>query len=146
MPDQRLLPVDMEISSYYVNFKKRKNRVTTDFRPISLINTSGKIFEKLLAEKITTFTENNNILPNHQYGFRKEMSTQDAILRFITDVIRGMNDKEPTIAIFLDIEKAYNKIWNNNFLYQLNKYGYPTCLVKIVQSFLWKRTNTVRVK
>lgn len=98
---------------------------TKDYRPISLTNTIGKILVRILAGKIMTFAEEHNILPKYQYGFRREPSTQDAILRLLTNIIRGMNEREPTVAIFLDREKAY--------------------LRKIIQSFLIQRTNRVKI-
>jgi hypothetical protein len=50
------------------------------YRPISLLNTGGKLLEKLLIERINYHLYSNNLLNNNQFGFTPQKSTVDAAL------------------------------------------------------------------
>ncbi|KAH0818274.1 hypothetical protein GEV33_004517 [Tenebrio molitor] len=77
-------------------------------RPIILLNIAGKVFEKILSTRLKNFLEINNLLPPEQFGFRSERSTINPILEFYTDTTRHANLKEHTLAVFLDIERAFD--------------------------------------
>jgi hypothetical protein len=80
------------------------------YRPISLLNIAGKVFEKILSTRLKNFLEINNLLPPEQFGFRSERSTINPILEFHTDTTRHANLKEHTLAVFLDIERAFDRV------------------------------------
>ncbi|GLV46077.1 hypothetical protein CBL_05163 [Carabus blaptoides fortunei] len=89
----------------------KPNKPVTDpssYHPISLLNTLGKIYEKILATKLSDFFETTNVIPPHQYGFRQDRSTQNAILRLTTSVTKTLNYGHFVSATFLDLERAFD--------------------------------------
>jgi hypothetical protein len=89
------------------------------YRPISLLK--GKVFEKILSTRLKYFFEINNLLPPEQFGFRSERSTINPILEFHTDTTRHANLKEHTLAVFLDIERAFDRVWHDGLARKLIK-------------------------
>ncbi|KAG5863860.1 hypothetical protein JTB14_031613 [Gonioctena quinquepunctata] len=82
------------------------------YRPISSINVPGKLFELILKLRIMEYFEINNILPPFQHGFRAEHSTQNALIELTIDVKKSLNSGHCTVAIFLDIQEAFDKVWH----------------------------------
>ena len=61
-------------------FKSGDDRICDDYRGISLVNVVGKIFERLIQNRVVAYCEETlNILPATQFGFRAKLSTQDGI-------------------------------------------------------------------
>ena len=54
------------------------------------------------------FIDQNNILSPNQFGFRKGLSTESAIIQFIDSVHKGLNKRHHTVAIFMDLSKAFD--------------------------------------
>jgi hypothetical protein len=88
---------------------------------ISLLNIAGKVFEKILSTRLKNFLEINNLLPPEQFGFRSERSTINPILEFHTDTTRHANLKEHTLAVFLDIERDFDRVWHDGLVQKLIK-------------------------
>ncbi|KAJ3641910.1 hypothetical protein Zmor_028380 [Zophobas morio] len=116
------------------------------YRPISLLNISGKIFEKILTNRLTDFLETNNIIPQQQFGFRSQRSTLNPILELHTDSTRFANLKECTIAVFLDIERAFDKVWHDGLIYKLIKLQMNPKFIILLDSFLHNRSCRVKVQ
>ena len=94
--------------------KVRNTKQIKDHRPISLLPTLGKLFEQLVASKINTF----NILNPEQSGFRSKRSTTDLLFSFVQDFQQAKNKKNKMHAVFIDFEKAFDKI---NHVYLIKK-------------------------
>ncbi|KAH0822777.1 hypothetical protein GEV33_000014 [Tenebrio molitor] len=80
-----------------------------------------KVFEKILSTRLKNFLEINNLLPPEQFGFRSERSTINPILEFHTDTTRHANLKEHTLAVFLDIERDFDRVWHDGLVQKLIK-------------------------
>ena len=87
-----------------------------NYRPISVLPIFSKIFEKVLYKQLYTYFEQNNILYEHQYGFRKHKSTVQALLnhmQFIYDSIDSAGNF--IISVFLDFKK-FTKFYCQNLI------------------------------
>ena len=97
---------------------KPPNEVTS-YRPISLLPTLSKLFEKLFLRRLKPIIERNNLIPSHQFGFRDHHSTIDQVYR-ITNVIESALEKRQVCsAVFLDISQEFDKVWHLGLLYKL---------------------------
>ncbi len=109
------------------------------YRPISLISCISKLLEKIINNRLVHWTEQNNILPNCQSGFRKNKSCQDHIARFNQYITEGFNNKQYTGCVLFDLEKAFDKASHQGILHKLQKFHLPTSLFNWIQDFLTDR-------
>lgn len=116
-----------------------------NYRPISLLNAIGKIFERIVYSRLVEFIDKKNLLPAFQFGFRKGHSTIHQAMRIKQHIIRNKRIRKSTGMILLDIEKAFDSIWHDGLIYKLIKMKLPTYLVRLLNSFIRKRQFAVHV-
>ena len=124
--------------------KKENRQLKKNYRPISLLPICGKIFEKLVFDVMYEFLNKNNLTPK-QSGFRPGDSTINQLLS-ITNEIHKAFDKYPsreTRAIFLDISKAFDKVWHEGLIFKLKSNGVSGKLLDLIKSFLSERYQRV---
>ncbi|GFX77465.1 probable RNA-directed DNA polymerase from transposon X-element [Trichonephila clavipes] len=124
---------------------KKDTKFAENYRPISLLSCLGKIYEKIILTRIIDHCDRNSIIPDFQHGFRKETSTQHQLLRVTNKIINGFNTKSYTVGIFLDVKKAFDRMWHDGLIYKMIKLKFPTYLVKIIYNYLDNRTFNVKI-
>ena len=97
--------------------KPRSN--PSNYRPISLISHLSKILERIITTQIYHWAETNNILNKEQPGFRKNKSTTDKLFQLTQTISQTKNQRTPSSAIFLDVEKAFDKVWHDGLIHKL---------------------------
>ena len=90
---------------------KKKPDQASSYRPISLLHSLSKLAKVFIARKLDKFIEENNIIQPEQFGFRKDLFAPHKVYRLLGHVTTGLTRKQYTAAIFLDIEKAFDKVW-----------------------------------
>lgn len=116
-----------------------------NYRPISLLPTMGKICEQTILDRLNFAVEEKNVLPNEQFGFRARHSTVHQVLRIVEFATEGFNVKESTGAVFLDVSKAFDKVWHEGLIHKLSHADIPTGLVRLTGSFLKDRRFRVKL-
>ena len=95
----------------------------SDYRRISLLSNTDKIFEKLMHSKLTECLEGKQILYYRQVGFRRDFSTNHAILTLLESIQKALDDGQLVCEIFIDLEKVFNAVSHDILLEKLNHYG-----------------------
>ena len=72
--------------------KKNSKLEVSNYRPISLLSNIDKIFEKLMHSRLIEFLEGKQILYYRQFGFRKDFSTNHAILTLLKSIQKALGD------------------------------------------------------
>ena len=80
------------------------------YRPISILNAINKVFERILHTQLMRYIEINNILPNFQFGYRKNHNTCQAVLTFAKEIEKTLDKKQSAIAVFMDLSKAFDTV------------------------------------
>lgn len=116
----------------------------SSYRPICLLNTTGKFFERVIKGRIETHLEEQGGLSDRQYGFRKGRSTIDAIKRCI-DVVDSKSTgplyrRELCVLIALDVANAFNTARWDRINVALIKKHFPSYLQQIIRSYMSDRT------
>ena len=114
------------------------------YRPISLISCASKIVERMVNSRIRVYLESNNTLSNKQNGFRPGRSTTDGLIHIIDSVQRGFQNNNVTVALFLDLKAAFDKVHHSALLIKLFQIGIRGRLATFLKNFIQNRTFAVR--
>jgi len=112
----------------------------SSYRPISLLDTIGKLFEKILIARILHEINVRGLLRNEQFGFRPEHGTSLQLARLVERITRNFGEKRLTGAAFLDVAKAVDTVWIDGLLYKLTLLNFPSYLVHTISTYLRGRT------
>jgi hypothetical protein len=139
-------PTDWKIGKVVPIPKPGKDlSLPSSYRPITLLPTVGKMFEKLILERMLEFEKEARVLINQQFGFRSKHSTTQQVLRITEKVSQRFNEDKSTAMVLLDIEKAFDSVWHDALLHKLHEYNFPMYLIKMIASFLENRVSFVTV-
>ena len=129
-----------KVSSVVPVFKNVGERSTArNYRPVSLLSVVSKVFEKLVNNRIVDQLEKSSLFSDFQYGFRSSRSTAD-LLTFVSDrIARAFNRSGATVAVALDISKAFDRVWHAGHLQKLKSYGISGQIFGLISSFLSNR-------
>jgi ribonuclease HI/exonuclease III len=116
----------------------------SSYRPISLTSCACKLLERMINNRMRTYLETHHILSQYQNGFRPGRSTADNLVRLIDAVQTGFQQKEVTVALFLDLKAAFDKVNKKALLIKLHQAGFRGRLAKFIINFLENRTIKVR--
>jgi hypothetical protein len=115
-----------------------------NLRPISLLSTTGKLFEKVFLKLLQKQIEEKGLLNDSQFGFRARHSTTLQYMRLADYVTFNFNNKMSTAAVFLGTEKAFDTTWHSGLLYKLSKLEFSASLMKLIGSFFHKENSEFR--
>jgi hypothetical protein len=114
------------------------------YRPITLLPLMSKIFERLLLRRMEQETHLDTLIPTHQFGFRKGLSTVQQAHRIINEITRSYELKKHCAAAFMDIAQAFDRVWHPGLLYKLKK-ALPTDYYLLIHSYLSHRYFQVKI-
>ena len=125
--------------------KKESKNLIKNYRPISLLPIFGKIFEKIIYNSLYKHINNNNILSDNQSGFRRGDSCISQLISITHNIFKAFDGSPSfeTRGVFLDISKAFDKVWHEGLLFKLKSYGVQGCLYNIIKDFLKNRKQRV---
>jgi len=103
-------------------YKKGDKTDPSNYRPISILTSFSKVFEKALYNRLIEYLKKNNILNAQQFGFRKRYSTEDAIFKLTHEILNALNSQTLVGSIFFDLAKAFDSV-NHSLLIK------KTCLL-----------------
>jgi hypothetical protein len=81
------------------------------YRPVSLLDTVSKLFEKILLSRVPREKSERGLLRNEQFGFRPRHSTTLMLARIVERVNRNLDWRWLTGAVFLDVDKSFDTVW-----------------------------------
>ena len=137
------VPTDLKIAKVIPLHKSGDARLFNNYRPISILPCFSKILEKLVYNRMMQHLNDHNILYEHQYGFRKNHSTDMALLQLVEKVYTSFNNKEFALGIFLDLSKAFDTVDYTILLNKLHHYGFQDITLKWLSSYVYNREQYV---
>ena len=138
-------PNIMKIARINPIFKAKDKTALSNYRPISILPTISKVFEKIIFKRLYSFLEKYSILSENQFGFRPKHSTIDAIIQFTNHITEGFKNKETSIGLFCDLSKAFDTIDHNLLIKKLHYYGIRGVALNLIKSYLSERKMYVQI-
>ena len=139
------LPISWKQAHVFHIPEKGEKSNPLNHRPIEIPSLISKTMETIITKQLLTFLETNNLLSDHQYGFRKARSTGDLLACAVHVWSSALESCGESRVISLDISKAFDRAWHNGFLAKLPMFGLNHTLIKWIGNFLSDRSIAVRV-
>jgi hypothetical protein len=115
-----------------------------DYRPISVLPTLSKIFEKVLIEQIITHIDSNNVYPTTLSGCRQGHSTSTALLHIRDTCIKALKSNEITILGLVDFSKAFDTLNYSTLLQTLSTNNFSNSAINLLHSYLTNRKQFIQ--
>ena len=136
-------------SQTIIYYNKGDKCCQNNYRPISLLPTLSKIFERVMYKQLYQYFNENKLLCEQQYGFRSQHSTELAAVKLVDYIIKEMdcNKKVKTpVALFLDLSKAFDTLTFDILLKKLKHYGVHGKSLALIKNYLTNRSQYVQIE
>ena len=121
--------------------KKSKKYIVNNYRPLLLLPVASKIFEKAMYHNLLNYIEGENLLNINQSGFCANDSCINQLISVTHEIYCAFNCN-PSIevrGIFLDLSKAFDKLWHQGLLFKLEAFGFRGKLLNLLEDYLSNR-------
>ena len=114
--------------------KKWDKQIIKNYRPISLLPICSKLFEKIVFKHLYNFLISNTLLTKNQSGFRPGDSTINQLTSLVNDIHKSFDNRKSieVRSVFLDISKAFDKVWHEGLIFKLEQNGISGLLLNLV--------------
>jgi len=140
-----LIPHDWKFANTVPVYKKGSKAEVNNYRPISLTNVVCKIMESIIRDHIMKYFLDNDLFSKKQYGFLKGRSTVLQLLSIIDDWTLKLDSGGQIDCVYLDFEKAFDKVPHRRLISKLHSYGINIGILLWIKDFLDKRQFRVTV-
>ena len=127
-------------------YKSGDVKSVSNYRPISILLVLSKLFEKILKSRLLEHFEANNLVHPGQYSFLKVSNTTAAASCLTNDIDTGINEKEKTARIFVDVKKAFDCLNSDILGNKLRELGLRGKALKILKSYMEQRKQVVVIR
>jgi len=138
-------PEDLKCSIVTPIFKGGDKHSPGNYRPISVTSQFSKIIEKAINTRLIKYFSRHSIISSRQFGFREGCSTEDALFSCFKYIYSSINDNKRTLAVFLDLAKAFDTVSHGLLLKKLENYGIRGVALELLKSYLTNREQIVKL-
>jgi hypothetical protein len=119
--------------------KKESRSIVGNYRPISLLSTLAKVQERIVYRRLYRFLSDNNLLTPKNSGFKERDSAMYQLINIVDKIYRALEDGKDISMVFLDVSKAFDKVWHLGLLYKLKTNGIDGKLLEWLEDYLSNR-------
>ncbi|MCP3925998.1 MAG: hypothetical protein GY714_25835, partial [Desulfobacterales bacterium] len=138
-----IFPSDLKCADVSPVHKKDSTTSKSNYRPVSVLPSTSKVFERIMADQISRYMENK--LSPLLCGFRKKYGTQHALIRLIENIKRNLDQKFKNGMVLMDLSKAFDCLPHELLIAKLDAYGFSMNALKLIKSYLQERTQRVKI-
>ena len=141
--DNSLFPTAEKRAMIIPIYKAGSKTHLDNYRPISILAVLSKVFERVVQQQVYDYLEQNKLLSQSQFGFRKGSSTQHAVTLLSDAIKQAMDTGMLTGTVFVDLSKAFDTVDHARLLSKLPIYGILNRELKWFESYLFNRNHFV---
>lgn len=124
---------------------KKSYSVPGSYRPISITSYLGKLFESIIAHRIISFLIIKHCTDPDQEGFTEGRNPIRYLNRLCLGIKSDILEEKTCIGLFMDLEKAFDSIWQKGLIVKLDELGIQGNILKLINSFLTSRKVRLNV-
>lgn len=124
-------------------YKSKDSSLMNNFRPISLLPSLSKVFEKIIHKRLLEFLTKHKLINDNQFGFLPGKNTELAIFTMIRHIVENLTAKYMNMTVFLDLSKAFDCVNHGLLLSKLERCGVRGTSLSLIESYLTDRTQRV---
>lgn len=117
-------------------YKSGQKNNTSNYRPISILPTLSKPFEKLIEQRLCSFFNRHNIINKNQYGFQPNSNTTSATVNLVNEIQQNIDLRKICSTIFIDVSKAFDCVPHCTLLSKLQSYGIRHNALQLLETYL----------
>ena len=140
---ENVFPSQAKIAAILPFFKKDDRLNKKNYRPISILSSISKIFEKVLKNQIMTYMD--TMLSPYLSAYRKQYSAQHVLIRLLEQCRKALDNGNFVGAILMDLSKAFDCIPHDLLIAKLQAYGFNRSSLKHIYSYLKGRRQCVKI-
>ena len=140
-----VFPSIFKIAQICPIFKKADKTKCVNYRPISLLSNLSKIFERVMYNRIEGYFERNKLIYDYQFGFRKNFSTEHALMSITEQIKANFRKQIFSCGVFVDLEKAFDTVNHQILMSKLKYYGLNGNAILWLTSYLMNRHQQVSI-
>lgn len=116
-----------------------------NYRPISLLETAGKLYEKIINNRLRQYLEDNNLNNLYQHSYRQKRGTQTATALLYEKIANSQINRQQCSVIFRDVSKAFDKVWHPGLKERILQLHLPRCFTALLCNFLDERQAAIKI-
>ena len=140
---ENVFPSVMKYAEVSPVYKKSDNMLKENFRPVSVLTTTSKLFETIMNDQLYAYFE--NLFDKLLSAFRKGYSCQSLLVKFVENLKESLDKGHTAGAIFMDLSKAFDCLPHNLLIAKLNAYGLDSSACDLLASYLTDRRQRVKI-
>ena len=133
----------MEKGQFRSGIYKGDKQCVKNYRPISLLPIVSKIFERILYNNTYNYLMDNNFISQSQSDFKRGDSCINQLISVTHDILNSLDEGLEVRGAYLDISKAFDKVWHKGLICKLQQNGSSVELLNILIDFLNNRQQRV---
>ncbi len=138
-----IFPTKWKISHIAPVFKKALKHLKENYRPVSLLSCISKIMERVIFNTMYNFFKINGLLTERNSGFKEKDSTINQLIHLCHKIYQGLDNTRDVCLVFLDVSKAFDKVYHPALLIKLQNMGISGQLLRWIKSYLSDRKQRV---
>ena len=143
---KEIFPDELKRAKVVPIFKSGNKESIENYRPISILSVFTKNFEKVMYKHLINFVDKNDILYKYLFGFRRQHSTNHAVVILVEKITNALDKGKVVVGCFLDLKKAFHTVNHRILTSKLRKYGIRGHILQWFESYLKNCKQFVQIK
>ena len=119
--------------------------VAKNFRPVSLLPIVSRILEYFVKQQLTTYLSENGLFSESQFAYRRQRSTEDAVVLFINRWLTAKTERKYTLVVMVDMSKAFERVKHSCLIADLFSLGISGLALQWFCSYLSERSKQIKI-
>ena len=140
-----IIPEKLKSAIITPSYKGGQKDIVSNYCPISVLPFTDKILERIIKENLMDHLERQYCITENQGGYRKNYSTITMTRKLLDHILLQRENKTPTVAVFLDLSKAFDTISHAGLITKLELYGIKGHELKLIKNYLSRRVKQTSI-